>query len=280
MSEVSTGLYESRGLRLAYQEAGEGPVALLFLHAFPLSRKFWAPQLAALSGVSRVSGSFRCIAPDLAGFGESEAPPAGEISRMSDFAADARALLDHLGIDRAVVCGCSMGGYAALAFCEAFPERLGALVLADSRAGADPPEGRERRLEMARRVMAEGTAFVAESMIPKLLGRTSQERRPELREWLEREIATAPPAGIAAAQRGMAERPDLAGLLPRIVVPVLILVGEEDELIPPQESLRMAREIPGARTVVLPEAGHLASLERPDAFNQALSEFLRGVSIS
>jgi len=199
---------------------------------------------------------------------------------MSDFAADARALLDHLGIDRAVVCGCSMGGYAALAFCAAFPESLAGLVLADSRAGADAPDGRERRLDMARRVMTEGSGFVAESMIPKLLGRTSHERRPELCEWLERQIAAAAPAGIAAAQRGMAERPDLTAILPRIAVPVLILVGGEDELIPPEESFRMAREIPGARTVVLPEAGHLASLERPDAFNQALSEFLRGGSFS
>jgi pimeloyl-ACP methyl ester carboxylesterase len=249
-------------------------VALLFLHAFPLSRRFWEPQIATLSP------SFRCIAPDLAGFGDSQVPLPGQTSRMSDFAADARALLDHLGIDRAVLCGCSMGGYAALAFAADFPERLAGLVLADSRAGADAPPGREGRLAMAERVMPEGTGFVAESMIPKLLGRTSHERRPELRAWLEREIATAPPAGIAAAQRGMAERPDRADLLPRLTVPALILVGEEDEITPPEESHRMARAIPGARTAVLPEAGHLASLERPDAFNRALDEFLREGSIS
>lgn len=270
----ATGSFESRGLRLAYQEAGEGPLALLFLHAFPLSRRFWEPQLAALSG------SFRCIAPDLAGFGDSGLPQPGDTSRMSDFAADARALLDHLGIDRAVLCGCSMGGYAALAFAADFPGRLAGLVLADSRAGADTPQGRDGRLVMAQRVLAEDTGFVAESMIPRLLGRTSLERRPEVRAWLEREIAAAPPAGIAAAQRGMAERPDRMDLLPRLAVPALILVGEEDELTPPEESFRMARAIPGARTVVLPEAGHLASRERPDVFNRALDEFLRESSIS
>lgn len=271
MEGIKTGRYESRGLRLAYEEAGEGP-AVLFLHAFPLSRQFWRPQVEALAG------SFRCIVPDLSGFGESQAVAAaggGQACRMADFAADAVALLGHLGIQRAVVCGCSMGGYAALALAAGYPERLRALVLADSRAGADAEDGRQRRLDMARRVGVEGTGFVAEAMIPKLLGKTSHERRPELRRWLEEQIAAAPPAGVAAAQRGMAERPDQGPLLPRIAVPALIVVGEEDELTPPEESARMAREIPGARLVVIPEAGHLASLERPEAFNDALREWLR-----
>jgi 3-oxoadipate enol-lactonase len=265
----TTGGYTSRGLRLAYEDVGAGP-AVLFLHAFPLSRQFWRHQVGALA-----TDGFRAIVPDLSGFGESAAVPEGQPCRMEDFAADAVALLDHLGVDRAVVCGCSMGGYAALALAETRPERLRALVLADSRSGADAADGREKRLDMARRVVAEGTGFVAEAMIPKLLGKTSHERRPELREWLERQIAAAPPAGVAAAQRGMAERPDRGPLLPRIAVPALIVVGEEDEITPPVESERMAGEIPGARLVVIPEAGHLASLERPDVFNGALRDFLR-----
>lgn len=268
MEGIQTGWYESRGLRLAYEEAGEGP-AVLFLHAFPLSRQFWRPQVEALRK------EFRCIVPDLSGFGESQAVPEGQACRMADFAADAVALLDCLGIERAVVCGCSMGGYAALALAAGYPERLRALVLADSRPGADAEDGRQRRLDMARRVVVEGTGFVAEGMLPKLLGKASHERRPELRSWLEGQIAAAPPAGVAAAQRGMAERPDQGPLLPRIAVPALIVVGEEDELTPPEESARMAREIPGARLVVIPEAGHLASLERPEAFNGALREWLR-----
>ena len=278
------GPYESRGLRLAYEHAGAGP-AVLFLHAFPLSRRFWLPQVVTLGSLPEdpeavpedPKSIFHCIAPDLSGFGDSQAVPEGEPCRMSDFAADAVALLDHFGVDRAVVCGCSMGGYAALAFAAAYPERLRALVLADSRAGADDAAGRERRLDMARRVMlpGEGTGFVAEAMIPKLLGPSTRERRPELRDWLERQIAAAPPAGVAAAQRGMAERPDLGPLLPRIAVPALIVVGEEDEITPPEESARLAREIPGARLEVIPEAGHLASLERPEIFNQVLLGFLR-----
>lgn len=269
MAANTTGQYTNRGLRLAYEEAGDGP-AVLFLHAFPLSRQFWRRQIDRFAGYG-----FRCVAPDLSGFGESQAVPEGQPCRMEDFAADAVALLDHLGLDRAVVCGCSMGGYAALALAEARPERLRALVLEDSRSGADAADGRERRLDMARRVVTEGTGFVAEAMIPKLLGKTSHERRPGLREWLERQIAAAPPAGVAAAQRGMAERPDRGPSLAGIAVPALIVVGEEDEITPPEESRRMAGEIPGARLVVIPEAGHLASLERPEVFNGALRDFLR-----
>lgn len=271
MAANTTGEYTSRGLRLAYEEAGEGP-AVLFLHAFPLSRRFWSPQVDALA-----ADGFRCVVPDLSGFGESEAVPEGQPCRMEDFAADAVALLDHLGVERAVACGCSMGGYAALALAEAHPERLRALVLADSRSGADAADGREKRLDMARRVVTEGTGFVAEAMIPKLLGKSSQERRPELRDWLKRQIAAAPPAGVAAAQRGMAERPDRGPLLPRIAGPALVVVGEEDEITPPVESERMAGAIPGARLVVIPEAGHLASLERPEVFDGVLRDFLRAL---
>lgn len=258
--------YPSRGRRLAYTEAGAGE-PLLFLHAFPLSREMWEPQLAALAG------SYRCLAPDFPGFGGSE-PPAGEDSGMDELAADAVALLDHLGIGRAVVCGLSMGGYAALALCEAHPERVRALVLADTRSGADAPEAREKRLATAQEVEEKGAGVLVEPMVPRLLGAGTLERDPELRRWVERRIAAASPAGVAAAQRGMAARPDRGAVLAGLRAPVLILVGEEDVLTPPEESRRMQREAPGSELVVLPGAGHLANLEQPEAFNRAFGGFL------
>jgi 3-oxoadipate enol-lactonase len=168
-----------------------------------------------------------------------------------------------------------MGGYAALALAEGAPERLRGLVLADTRAGADAEEARRSRLDMARRVLAEGTDFLAGALTPKLLGRTTREKRPDVVARVERMIRAAPPAGVAAAQRGMAERPDRARVLPHLDVPVLILVGEEDELTPPEESRAMEREIRGGEMIIIPEAGHLASLERPEAFTDALGSFLR-----
>lgn len=277
---IRRGSFISRGLRLAYGDAGAG-LPLLLLHAFPLSGEMWAPQVAALAGQARL------IVPDLSGFGgsgfgESEAivPEYSPDSacEMSDLATDAVALLDHLGIDRAVVAGLSMGGYAALALCESAPERLLGLVLADTRPGAESEEGRQGRLEVARRVLKEGTGFLAETLPAKLLGRTTRSKRPEVVAEVERMIRNAPPAGVAAAQRGMARRPDRSAALERIAVPVLVVVGEEDELTPPEESRRMRERIPGAELVTIPEAGHLSSLERPDTFSAALGGFLRRLS--
>jgi 3-oxoadipate enol-lactonase len=247
---------------LTYEERGQGE-PLLLLHAFPLSGKMWEPQL----GIGR-----RFIIPDLSGFGSSEPTP--EICRMSDFAEDAAALLDHLRIERVVLGGLSMGGYAALAFAEKYPERLSGLVLADTRAGADSPEARDKRLTAARDVLEKGSGILVETTVPKLLGATTRSRRPDLAKQVGQWIAEAPPAGVAAAQRGMAERPDRSAGLPRIAVPTLILVGEEDELTPPEESRRMAEAIPGARLEVLQGAGHLSNLEATEDFNRILTEFL------
>jgi 3-oxoadipate enol-lactonase len=264
--------YSSRGLRLAYLDAGPAPGAsgaaptLLFLHGFPFSKSLWDPQVAALSP------THRCLAPDLAGFGDSEACEG--ICRMEDYAADALALLDHAGVDRAVVCGLSMGGYVALALAAAAPERLRGLVLADTRAGADSPEAAAGRHAAAEQVLAEGTGAFAPGFLPKALGASTPAERPAVRARVEALVLEAAPSAVAAAQRGMAVRPDRHGILPGLAVPVLIVVGEEDVITPPAESRRMAEAIAGSRLVVLPAAGHLANLENPAAFNRELAGFL------
>ncbi|HWM93549.1 MAG TPA: alpha/beta fold hydrolase [Thermoanaerobaculia bacterium] len=266
---MRTGTYESRGLRLSYQEAGEG-LPLLLLHAFPLSGRMWDPQVEALASAHRI------IVPDLSGFGASgfsASKPGPETSRMTDFATDAGALLDHLGIDRAVVGGLSMGGYAALAFAEIFPDRLLGLVLANTRAAADTPEAREKRLATARDVLEKGSGILAPS-VEKLLGATTRSQQPELVRQVGQWISGAPPAGVAAAQRGMAERPDRSGLLPRIAARTLVIVGDEDELIPQEESRGMAEAIPDSELAVFHRVGHLSSLEAHADFNEILRSFL------
>lgn len=258
--------FDSPQGRLAFTDEGAGE-ALLLLHAFPLSRRMWQAQVDALAGTCR------CLALDFAGFGDSSS--AGEVSRMEDLAAQAMALLDHLHLDQAVVCGLSMGGYAALALAEAAPERLRALILADTRAGADSPEGRRGRLEAAERVLREGPGFLVESLPEKLLGPTSRERRPEVVAWVREQIGAAAPQAVAAAQRGMAARPDRSAVLPHLHVPALVLVGEEDALTPPAESRALAAALLDARLEILPHAGHLSNLETPAAFTSAVGDFLR-----
>jgi pimeloyl-ACP methyl ester carboxylesterase len=258
------------GGEIAWDATGSGP-ALLFLHAFPLSRRMWQPQWEALAPGRRL------LRFDYRGFGES--PPTGGILTMERIADDAAGLLDHAGVTRAVVCGLSMGGYAALALARRHPQRLAGLVLADTRAGADSAEARTGRSQLAERIRREGSG-VATEMLPRLLGRTTRERRPELAEELAGWIAATPPAGLCDGLAGLAARADSGPELGRIRVPTLVVCGEEDELTPPAESRQLAEAIPGARLELIPEAGHLASLEQPRAFNRVTGLFLDGLGES
>jgi pimeloyl-ACP methyl ester carboxylesterase len=226
----------------------------------------WEPQAEALGAAHRV------VRFDARGFGGS---PAGEGPlTMEAIADDGAALLDQLGIERAIVAGCSMGGYAALAFVRRHPRRLAGLVLQDTRAGADTPEARANRATLAAKVLAEGASAAAAAFLPKLLGETTHRDRPELAALLRERILATSPRGIANALHGLAARADSRETLPTIAVPTLVLVGAEDVLTPPAEAEAMAAAIPGARLGVIPGAGHLANLENPGAVNAALRAFL------
>ncbi len=248
-----------------YEVHGEGPT-LVLLHAFPLGRFMWDPQWEALARGRRL------LRFDARGFGGSDLVP-GPLT-MDRIADDAAALLDRIGAERAVVGGCSMGGYAAFAFARRHRERLAGLVLQDTRAGADSEEARGNRLRLAERVLAEGAVAAADAFLPRLLGETTQRERPELASQLREKILGARPESVAAALRGLAERPDSRDTLASIRVPTLVLVGEEDLLTPQAEAEAIARGIAGARLALVPRAGHLASLENPAAVNEALDAFL------
>jgi pimeloyl-ACP methyl ester carboxylesterase len=240
------------------------PVVLL--HAFPLDSRMWLPQVEALGG-------YEVIVPDLRGFGAG-AGLAGEVSDMDLLADDIATLLDERKLERVVLCGLSMGGYVALAFARRHPDRLGGLVLCDTRPGADGDDARAARLAMAERVLAEGVGFLPEVMIPRLLGQTTRRDQPELVETVTRTILDQHPRGIAAAQRGMAARPDSTEVLRGISVPTLVITGLEDDLIGPEESREMAAAIRDSRLVQVPGAGHLVNLEKADMVNEALLDFL------
>jgi pimeloyl-ACP methyl ester carboxylesterase len=244
---------------------GEGtPVVLL--HAFPLDSRMWLPQVEGLAG-------YQALVPDLRGFGAARAM-AGERSPIDLLADDVARLLDDRRLDRVVLCGLSMGGYVALAFARRHPERLGGLVLLDTKAGPDSEAARGERLAMADRVRVEGVGFVPEVMLPRLLGETSRRERPEVVEQVTETILDQDPRGIAAAQRGMAERPDSTASLAGIDVPTLVIVGAEDELAGPAEARTIAAAVRDARLVQVPGAGHLVNLEQPAAVNDALLDFL------
>jgi 3-oxoadipate enol-lactonase len=263
----------ANGIYLGYEEWGSGQ-PLVLLHAFPCNRSMWASQVNALTQAHQ----YRVILPDFRGFGESEVP-AGPYS-MERLAEDTVALLDALHIEEFFLGAISMGGYVAFAMYRTCARRVRALILADTRPEADTPEARASREELAQLAEREGSAAVAEYMLPRVL--TAQTLRDptgttaRLRAMME----AASPIGIAAAQRGMAQRADSTDLLPQIHCPTLLLFGEQDGLTPPAEAQFMAERIPHAQVVTIPQAGHLANLEQPEAFNQALVAFLERVGIT
>lgn len=260
--------FHTQGIRLAYDDEGSG-LPLVFLHAFPLNRSMWTPQVTALST------QFRTIAVDLRGHGESDAPLWS--FPLDQYADDVAVLLDHLNISRAVLIGLSMGGYISLAFSRKYGSRLGALVLADTRAQADSPEGRTGRFHLAQTAYTQGTEAVANTMLPKLLGSTSLQRKSELLEYVRETIHHAPVSGILVDLMAMADRPDSVTHLRAITCPTLVVIGQEDVTTPLADAELMARDTPGARLAVIPAAGHLSNLEQPEVFNTLLREFVEGL---
>jgi 3-oxoadipate enol-lactonase len=271
MEEVLKSLSVSDA-QLSCLDRGQG-VPLLFVHGFPFDHTMWTAQTDVLSS------QCRAIAPDLRGFGRSRqigpVPFSASCVTMELFADDLAAMLDALGVNEPIVfCGLSMGGYIALQFWRKYADRLRALVLCDTRAAADTPEGAAARHAVADRVLAEGPSPLTGAMLPRLFAEATQRQRPELVESLRRVIVSNPPEGIAAALRGMAVRPDMTASLKEITCPTLVLVGQDDAISPAAEMRGMAEAIPGATFVEIPAAGHMSPLENPAAVNAAILDFL------
>jgi pimeloyl-ACP methyl ester carboxylesterase len=227
---------------------------LLLVHAFPVDAQMWSAQRLGA----------RTIAPNLPGFGGADPAPGG-VMTMAVAARSCLDALDDAGLDRAVVCGLSMGGYVAFELWRSAPGRVAGLVLANTRAGADTSEGAEGRRALAARLATDGNVLVANP--PPLL---SQDAPGELWDRVRAMIDDQPAASIAAASLGMAERPDSTADLPGIGVPTLVITSDGDTLIPPDLTTPIADQVPAATLTVIKGAGHLSNLERPDAFNEAV----------
>lgn len=253
-------------MTLAYQESGSGP-PLVLLHAFPLSAAMWEHQYGPLGAVGRL------ITPDLPGFGRS---PAERRDPSVDLIADeVKGLLDQLELDAVVLGGLSMGGYVTMAFLRRHPERVRAVVLADTKAGADTDAARANRERIAAAMLTAGdTAALADELVPTLVGETTLRTRPGVVDLVRSQIRASEPTAIAWAQRAMAARPDSVDTLRTVRLPALVIVGAEDVLTPAAEAEAMASALAQAELVRLPRAGHLSALEHPTAFNTALTSWL------
>lgn len=256
------------GAAMAVETHGDG-LAVLFIHGFPLDRTVWRHLVMPLTGHYR-------IMPDLRGFGLSDAPE--ERCSIGGYADDMVAVLDHLAVNRAVVCGLSMGGYVALNLVSRCPERVCGLILMNTRADGDAPEDKVRREALVRRVDEQGTAALADALLPKLLAPNAVSTMPGLVDGVRAMIGSVSPSGAIGALRAMRDRADSTPLLSQIAVPTLVVAGRADQLIPVEHARAMAECIPGAQFTVIPGSGHLAPLEQPVATTRVVGEFLESLS--
>jgi 3-oxoadipate enol-lactonase len=254
------------GIKMKVSLSGSGP-PLLFVHGFPLNHHMWQAQ------IDWFQNQFTVIAPDLRGFGGSEITQ-GTVG-MQQHADDLNALLDALKIEEPVIfCGLSMGGYIAWEFWNFYSQRLRAFILCDTRSGSDSEEGIATRLKMVDLVLKHGPESIASSMIPNLISEASQIDSPYLTKRLMDMIESTDRQGIAASQRGMAERIDYSNRLTEIRIPTLLIVGNEDRLTPLDVMESMSSQLPNAEYYEVPNAGHMAPMEDPIFVNQAMEAFL------
>ena len=260
--------HRTSGVAMSYRDLGEGE-PLVLLHAFPLNGRMFESQITAFSE------SHRVVAPDYPGFGRSPRTPAQPDVRY--YAEGVRGLLDRLHLERVILGGVSMGGYVAFECMRLFPERVTALVLANTRAEPDSEEMRETRNETALRVAQEGVGVLVELQMERLLTPDTLQNDEELVESVRAMIFENSPDGTVAALGAMRERPDSTPLLGEIGVPTLLVGGAEDGISSPEIMGVMAAKIPGARHVTIPQTGHLSNLEAPEEFNATLADFLKSI---
>ncbi|MFF8369326.1 alpha/beta fold hydrolase [Streptomyces lydicus] len=264
---MGTAVFEE--ITIGYEDRGSGE-ALVLVHGHPFNRSMWRPQIEHFARAGR-----RVIAPDLRGYGESSVVPG--TTPLETFVRDTVALLDRLGIERFVLGGLSMGGQIVMEFHRLFPDRIRAVVLADTFAAAETADGRAARHAMADRLVREGMDGYAHEVLTKMIAPHTAARRPEVARHVLGMMTSTPPEGAAAALRGRAERPDYTDLLADIAVPVLVVVGADDEYTPVSDARILHERVPAGTLAVIEGAAHLPNLEREQEFNAVLAEFLDGL---
>ena len=250
-----------------YEDVGNpAALAVILIHGFPFSHEMWQPQLANLGN------RFRVIAYDLRGHGGTNA---GDGQYTLEFLVDdIIALLDHLMIKKAVLCGVSMGGYIALRAVQRNPERILGLILADTQAKADSNETKLRRATSMKAVKTNGVKIYAEGFLKTVFAAESFKTKADAVDLIRKIIESNSVLGICGALLALATRTDTTEALPSIRVPTMILVGEHDTLTPVSVSEEMHEKIPNSEIHVIQNAAHMSNLENAPAFNDYVINFL------
>jgi len=255
---------------VSYDDMGEGKIPVLFLHGFPFDKSMWTKQLEFLKS------SYRVIAMDIRGFGKST-DEQSEFS-MDLFADDVIGLMDALYIEKAVVCGLSMGGYIALNVQQRFPDRFAAMILCDTQCIADSAAVKEKRLNTILDIEADGVKEFNDGFVKNVFHKDSLTNKKELVKSLSKVVAANSPQIISQGLLVLANRSETCITLAAVKVPTLIICGREDGVTPLTESEKMHKSIKGSILKVIDNAGHVSNLEQPKEFNKHLEDFLSTLS--
>ncbi len=252
--------------QLSYDDVGDGSIPIIFLHGYPFDKTMWYNQLDFLKF------SYRLISCDIRGFGKSTDE---ETSLSIDlFTDDLIKFMDKLGIDKAIICGLSMGGYIALNAIKRFPNRFKGLILCDTQCIADTPEVKEKRYKTIEVIEGGGIANFTEGIIESVFHKDSIANKKELIGEIRSVVLANSEHIIKQGLVALAERSETCSILNKITVPTLIICGREDGVTPPAQSEMMNETIKGSELKVIDHAGHVSNLEQPHDFNQHLLDFL------
>lgn len=261
---------EVNNFNLSYDDVGEGHIPIIFLHGFPFDKTMWSAQLEYLKS------SYRLIACDIRGFGKStdEETPLN----ISLFADDLIEFMNKLEIDKAVICGLSMGGFITLNVAKRFPDRFEALILCDTQCMADTPEIKAKRIENISEIESKGAADFNEGFIKNVFHKDSLINKKELVDDLRNVVFANSDRIIMQGLLALAVRTETCSTLNKITIPTLIICGREDTVTPLEKSEYLKQHIQGATLEIIDDAGHVSNLEQPNKFNECLSEFLINLS--
>ncbi|MGG7036375.1 MAG: alpha/beta fold hydrolase [Flavobacterium sp.] len=251
---------------LSYDDVGEGSIPIVFLHGYPFDKTMWQLQLDFLKS------SYRLISCDIRGFGKStdeESPLSIDL-----FGEDLIAFMDKLSIDKAIVCGLSMGGFIALNAVKRFPSRFEALVLCDTQCIADTAEAKHKRYKTIEEIGVNGVTNFNEGFIKRVFHKDSLTNKKELVAQLRNVVFSNSQHIISQGLLALAERSETCSTLNEITIPTLIICGREDEVTPLTQSEFMNNNIKGSILHVIDNAGHVSNLEQPHEFNKHLFSFL------
>ena len=257
------------GIKICYEDSGEGKLPIIFIHGFPFDKSMWESQVQFLKNFQRV------IHYDIRGYGKSTG--GNQPASISIYTDDLILLMEALQIDKAIVCGLSMGGYILLNALNRYPQKFAGIILADSQCISDTPEGKEKRMKTIKQIEENGLTDFSQSFVGNIFSKEALVNKSEIVDKIRSIILSTSSEIVTGTLNALAKRDETCSTLEKIKIPVLILCGKEDSITPPAQSEKMKNEIPGSTMFLIDKAGHMSNLEQPEEFNMHINNFISGI---